>query len=255
MKTFLNRQRPVLTTMINNAPTPQRVLELIKNGVRENTDAFGLQIEQLEGKYRTREVFTEIFDAMEGRPAYITNYRRCSLCPELSDEELTEQMLLAMDCGAVLFDMRGDLFCPTKHEITYNEEAVKKQIKLAKTIHDMGGEVLMSSHILEYMPSYQVLELSNAHAFRGADISKIVSDASTEEQLNDTFRASLLLKEKAKTETLFLCNGSKSRIHRIMGVGLGSCMFLNVCGDETYQGSQPELKDAKKFLQLCGFDL
>lgn len=238
--------------MINNASTPERVLQLIKNGVEEDTDAFGLQIEQLEGKYRTREVFKEIFDAMEGRPAYITNYRRCSLCPDLTDDELTEQMLMAIECGAVLFDMRGDLFDPSPFEITYNEQAVEKQKKLVKTVHEMGGEVLMSSHILQYMPSDEVLQLSKTHAERGADISKIVSDASTDEELLDTFKASLMLKEQSEVETLFLCNGSKSRSHRIMGAALGSCMFLNVCGDETYQGSQPELRDAKKFLELCG---
>lgn len=252
MKSFLNRSRPVLTTMINNASTPDRVLYLIRKGVEANTDAFGLQIEQLEAKYRTREIFSEFFAAMEGRPAYITNYRRCGLCPDLSDEELTEQMLTAMDCGAVLFDMRGDLFCPSPLEITYDEAAIEKQKKLVKTIHEMGGEVLMSSHVLQYMPSDEVLSLSFAHAERGADISKIVTDASTDEQLTDTFKASVLLKEQSKIKTLLLCNGTKSRSHRIIGPALGSCMFLNVCGDETYNGSQPELRDAVKLLELCG---
>ncbi len=253
MKSFLKQGRPVLTTMINNAATPERVLQLIRNGVEGGTDAFGLQIEQLEAKYRTRAVFREIFDAMEGRPAYITNYRRCSLCPDLSDEELTEQMLMAIECGAVLFDMRGDLFDPSPYEITYNERAIEKQKEVVKTVHDMGGEVLMSSHILEFLPSDKVLELCKTHAARGVDISKIVSDASDDEQLLDTFKATLMLKEQSPVETLFLCNGSKSRSHRIIGSLLGSCMFLNVCGDETYTGSQPELCDAKQMLKMCGY--
>ena len=253
MKSFFTSGTPVLTTMINNASTPKRVLELIKKGIDSGTEAFGLQIEQLEGKYRTREVFCEIFNAMDGRPAYITNYRRCSLCPDLTDDELTEQMLLAVECGAALFDMRGDLFDPSPYEITYNEEAVQKQKELVKTVHSMGAEVLMSSHILEFLPSDKVFELCLTHAERGVDVSKIVSNASDDRQLDDTFKASIMLKEKAPVKTLFLCNGAKSRLHRMVGPMIGSCMYLNVCGDDTYCGTQPELSEVKELLKLCGF--
>lgn len=250
-KSFLASDRPILTTMINNAPTPEAALKVIARARALGTDAFGLQIEQLLPVYRTRTVFSELFDAMGDCPAYITNYRRCSVCPELSDEALTEQMLLAIECGAVLFDMRGDLFAPSEHEITYDTAAIAKQKEVADTVHRLGGEVLISSHVLEYLPADKVLELSLAHSERGADISKIVTDAADELQLAEAFRAELLLNAEVPIKTLFLVNGAKSRLHRVMGPALGSCMYLNVIDYENYSGSQVSLKDAKAFLELC----
>ena len=44
---FLQNHRPTLTMMIQ-ARTPDRVLELIEKGIKGSTDAFGLQIEVLE---------------------------------------------------------------------------------------------------------------------------------------------------------------------------------------------------------------
>ena len=57
---FLQNHRPTLTMMIQ-ARTPDRVLELIEKGIKGSTDAFGLQIEVLEHKYRTNEIFNKIF--------------------------------------------------------------------------------------------------------------------------------------------------------------------------------------------------
>lgn len=54
MSKFLVKGRPTLTVMIQ-AKTPERVSELIKRGLDGGADAFAIQVDQLERKYRTEE--------------------------------------------------------------------------------------------------------------------------------------------------------------------------------------------------------
>ena len=51
----------------------------------------------------------------------------------------------------------------------------------ALRIHENGGEVLMSSHTWQYLTPEQTLNIAKAHEARGADITKVVACANTEE--------------------------------------------------------------------------
>lgn len=81
-------------------------------------EAFGLHIDIIEPQYRTKKDFTELFQAMDGRSAYITDYSRGNVNPvPQGEEELTQELLMAFDCGAKLCDIRGDLYCPSAGEL------------------------------------------------------------------------------------------------------------------------------------------
>ncbi len=250
MPKFYNLERPILTVMINRPKDYDDVISRIRKGLENGAEAFGFCMEGLDSKFRTREYLTKIFDAMDSRPAYLTDYRRGNVNPDLSDDELAEELLLALDCGAGLIDIWGDMFSESPIEITKDEAAIEKQTKLADTIHKMGGEVLISSHTHHYMTPEEVLEIARLQEARHADIAKIVTNADTEKELKDNFDILFMLKENIKIDTLFLCNGDNCRLHRLFGPMIaGSSLFL--CTNEHEVGNnQPTIETARKIINM-----
>lgn len=252
MKSFLGFNRPVITTMLKGV-NKKEILSEIDLGLKQGTDAFGFQIEMLPAAERTASDFKDVFSAMGDKPAYITDYRRCNISErEQTDEELTEEMLLALDCGATLFDVRGDLFDPRPDEFSDNEKAVARQIELINMIHSMGKEVLLSTHTLQYTTPERTLEIMKTHEARGADITKLVADASTDEEEYQAFENIFMLKRALEIPFLYLVNGKNNLRHRRMGPSLGSCMFLTAA-DGVEGGNQPPMSVAKAILSGTGF--
>jgi 3-dehydroquinate dehydratase len=189
---------------------------------------------------------------MQGRPSYVTNYRGANNTGK-TDDELAEGMLTLAKSGATLIDVMGDLFSRHPEELTDNEEAIKKQMALIDEIHAIGGEVLMSSHILKYTPAERVLEVALEQKRRGADIIKIVTAADTMEQQIENLRITNLLKEELGAPFLFL-SGGVSTIHRRLGMKLGCCMSLCVYEhDALSTASQPLLSTMKTIRDSIDF--
>jgi len=248
---FLEHTKPIITTMLKPNNTKDLVRD-IEAALKEGTDAFCLEIELMKTECRTATDFKDIFGAMNGKPAYITNYRRLNINDWVqSDEELTEQMLFAFSLAdnVKLFDIRGDLFDESPDEITYNEKAIEKQIALAKEVHHLGGEVLMSSHPLRFMPYEDVLKIAKVQAERGVDIVKIVTLAESEKQVDENIKTTLRLKEDLDKQFLFLCGGSHCRRHRLLGPVLSNSLFLSV-QKGIDGGPQPQMDDAKRIVEM-----
>ncbi len=123
-------------------------MESIAFGLRNGADAFGSQIERMPRELRTRGNFVGILAAMQGKPAYVTNDHRNQ--PDRTWEELNDELFLLLDSGARLIDIPGDTYCTTEFELTRDAAAIAKQKDLIREIHARGGEVLMSSYVLEY---------------------------------------------------------------------------------------------------------
>lgn len=251
MKTFLGFDRPVITTMLKSSE-PKTLLADISAALAEGTDAFGLQIETMQPEYRTADTFRTLFEAMGEKPVYITNYSRGNISERAqSDDELTEEMLLAMECGATLFDVRGDLFDVQPDEMAIDEKAIEKQMKLIQQIHQMGGEVLISSHTMVYTPANRVMEMALEQKRRGADIAKIVAAADNQEQLDEAFAITIQLKRELGIPSLFLVGGEYKRLHRRIAPLMGSCMFLTV--QDGYDGRhQPPMTVVKSIMMNAG---
>lgn len=249
--TFLNHERPVLTSMLQYT-TPDLTVGAIRNGLSCGAEAFGLQLESLEEQYKTEEHLKRIFGEMRGKPSYVTNYRMCSNEGK-SDETLATEMLSYIDYGATLCDVMGDMFKKHPEEITDDPEAIKKQMEYINAIHEKGAEVLMSSHVLKYIPAERVLEIALEQKRRGADIIKIVTYANDMEQQIDNLRATDLLKRELGAPFLFLSGGECS-IHRRLGMKLGCCMCLCVYEHHGRSTSaQPLLRVAKTIREDMGF--
>lgn len=247
--TFFSNDRAILTTMVQ-AKTPDRIKELIDLSMPEGAEAFGIQIEQLEHEFRTKEIFKELFSYTKDKPVYATNYRT-GLNEGKSDEELADGLLTLAECGADLCDVIGDIYDRQPDEVAVDESAIGKQMELIDKLHEKGASVLMSSHVFQYTPADRVLEIAKEHQRRGADICKIVTGADNTEQQLENLKIINMLKEELDIPFLFLTTGECGLLRRIGGV-LGCCMYLCVHEyDELATSAQPLLKDLKIIRDLC----
>ena len=241
--TFLNHDTPLLTVMLQ-CETPEVVIGRIRNANCLGADAYGLQIECLKPEYHNAESYKRIFEEMKGRPSYVTYYRGGSNEGK-TDDELAKGLIHIAENGATLVDVIGDLFCKHPQELTDNEEAIQKQMKLIDTIHQKGAEVLMSSHLYKYAPAERVLEIALEQKRRGADIIKIVTAADNMEQQIENLRITDLLKKEFGAPFLFL-SGGECALHRRLGIKLGCCMVLCVYEhDSLSTPAQPLLSTMK----------
>ena len=251
---FLVNGRPTLTAMLKSKNTEDLLREIEEIHI-QGPDAFGFQIEMLNPDERCEKNYRKIISAMGDKPCYITNYCRGNVVDH-TDDELNEELIKFIDYGTnpKLLDIRMDCYDRQPGEVTFNEQAVEKQIKLIEKIHSLGAEVLMSAHVLKYIPCDEVVKIAVAQKARGADVAKIVTEANSDMELCDNLKTSVVLKEKLGIPSLFLCNGTHCKRHRIIGPALGTDMFLVVHNDNEGQ-NQPTIKRAKEQLILAGFGL
>ena len=201
-KSFLTYDKPLLTCMVQ-ADNPDRIKELIDASIPEGAEAFGMQFCKLKTEYRSNDTYKDLF-AYTNLPIYVTNYRNHASNIGKSDDVLAAELVELAECGATLCDVMGDYFDACEGELTMNEEAVKKQMKLIEELHQRGAEVLMSSHILKFTTAERVLEIAREHERRGADICKIVTGAESMEQQIENLHIIDMLKENLKIPFLFL---------------------------------------------------
>jgi len=250
-KTFLNHQKPLLTVMLQNR-TVDLTVGTVRNALVNGAEAFGFQVESLNKEEHSIGNYKRIFSEMQGKPVYVTNYRY-GFNEGKSDETLAEEMLEIAENGATLCDVMGDMFCKHPEELTDNPEAIEKQMKYIEALHERGAEVLMSSHVLKFIPAERVLQIALEQKRRGADIIKIVTGADTMEQQIENLRITDLLKRELGAPFLFL-SGGECTLHRRLGMKLGCCMCL--CVYEHHAGStisQPLLRIARTVREDLGF--
>ncbi|MEE0867266.1 MAG: type I 3-dehydroquinate dehydratase [Clostridia bacterium] len=242
-QSFFENEKALLTVMVQG-DNPDRIKELIDKSVFEGAEAFGMQFEQMNPEYRTKEVYCDLFSYAKEKPVYVTNYRFAKNEGK-SDEQLAEELLELADCGANLCDVMGDYFDRQPDEVAIDMCAIKKQMELIDKLHKKGAKVLMSSHVLKFIPAERVLDIALEHQRRGADICKIVTGADTMEQQLENLKIINMLKENLTIPFLFLCGGECNILRRIGGE-LGCCMYLCVHEyDKLATPSQPLLKKLK----------
>ena len=227
------------------ADNPNRIKELIDLSRPEGAEAFGMQFCKMKEEYRNKKTYRELFEYASPLPVYVTNYRNYLSNAGKSDDVLAAELVELAECGATLCDVMGDYFDSCEGELTMDDVAVKKQMKLIDELHKRGAEVLMSSHVLKFTPAERVLEIALEHQRRGADICKIVTGADNMAQQIENLRIINVLKENLKIPFLFLAGGECHIMRRIGGL-LGSCMSLCVHEyDEYATKAQPLLHDIK----------
>ena len=242
--TFLNQNKPLITAMIQESDLSV-VMRRIRKARFDGADAFGFQLEDLDKKYRSEDNLKAIFSAMGSCPAYVTNYRYCMNQGD-TDEECVKGLETMVKCGATLVDVMGDLYNPHPIQLTEDAGAVSRQIDTIKKFHDMGAEVLMSSHVMKFIDGDEVLRIAEAQMKRGADISKIVTAADSEAEEIENLRTVERLKRELEIPFLFLAGGSHNKILRQIGPFLGEVMWLTVIENDEYSTvTQPLLSSIR----------
>ncbi len=252
--TFLKYEKPLLCAMIQEE-TPEECMKKIKASLKDGAEALGIQLCKLKREYRTKEQLSEIFDACEGKPIYVTGYRHAN-SEGYTDKQCAELLLLAVDAGATLCDVMGDMFARDPYyELTRNEEAIQQQKELIDEIHRRGGEVLMSSHTMKNISAGECEMIAKAHIERGADIIKIVNTATSKSEVPQYIEAIQKITAMTDKKLLLLVSG-EGQILRYIGPNFGVCMYLCVA----YHGpldtpQQPILKDLKQIRDHIRFDI
>ena len=241
---FLNHDKPLLCAMIQ-CSTPEECCEKIRLSLDAGAEAIAIQLDRLKRDLRTAAHLKQIFSACDGKPIYVTSYRSGENAG-MTDEECMALLLLAVECGATLFDVMGDLYDRSpQYELTMDEEAVKKQMALIDKIHQAGGEVLMSSHTYKSTTLEENLMIAREQARRGADVIKIVNDAKSADEIPVYIDAIQKIIHETGKKLLFLASG-KAEILRYIGPSLGVCMYLTVVyHSELDTEEQPKLCRAK----------
>ncbi len=248
MKSFLKRNAPIITGMLKGT-TKETLLAEIARIREDGAEAFGFQMDILDPTCKTKETLTELFEAMKDLPVYFTNYLRGNTTAGITWDDLEQEILLAADLGATLIDIPADMFASADMELTHDISAIARQKSLICELKKRGCEVLISSHVMRYIPKETVLSIAKEHVERGADISKIVTAADNDAELNENFEVQHILNRTLPIPYLFLCNGTHRLKHRLLGPLFGSAMFLTTENAVTAE-SQPKICDAKKLLTL-----
>ncbi len=177
-----------------------------------------------------------------------------------TEEERVETFIKAIEAGAAGIDMQGytfhrpskDGFCGEDRysftkgnpkEIVTDQEIIAKQCALIEKVHAAGGEVLLSCHPGIPMTARQVVDLALFLEERHPDIIKIVTAATNEEELLESFKAMHLLKKEVKTPVSYHANGKAGALSRIINPVLGGHIVF--CVDHFNEGSTMEQLDLK----------
>ena len=246
---FIRSDKPLKTAMIQ-VKTADEAIAAIESGLKQGADAFGWQLECLNADQINQKTLENVFSAGCGMPFYVTNYKWAS-GGDKPEEQYFDELLLALKCGATLIDMPGDSFSPAPDQLTYDQQAIRKQVEFSQKVHDLGGELLISSHVPDFRSEDFVLGMAFEQKRRGADIAKIVTFSHDDEQLTDNLKTTVRLRETLGIPFLFLSGGEKCRLHRLAGPLLGACMWLCVA----YRAPitippQPLLSDVNEFVRI-----
>lgn len=245
-RSFLKTPPPVLAGIFAGQ-TPAELIAEARHAEFEGAAGLAFELCDLKPEFRNAEALKPVIDAVN-LPGMFVFYRN-DRQQKLDDDARQEVLLAAVDAGAAMVDVMGDLYDPAPMELTRDPAAVEKQKRLIDRIHEKGAEVVMSSHMSCPRTAEQVLEHLSESAKRGPDVVKIVTTVNNDEELAEAMRTTLMLKRELKTPFIHLCNGSHSRPHRFLGPALGTSIFFAVPRYEPrYSMGQPSVRAMRTVL-------
>ena len=239
--------RPMLASMIMEN-TQAAAIAQIRNSIYDGADIIAVHLEFLEKEYVNYKDLKRIFAYAGSRPVYTMNYRNaCN--PYLTEEDLVERQYIAAEAGASMVDIMGDIFDPSPLQLTHNQKAIDRQRSMVDEFHKRDCEVMFSSHTWEFMTAEQTIEHCNELISRGADMVKIAMCAFTDEQMDEVYKTTRMMRRELTVPFLHVAMGQYGKLHRIVSAFEGSSMILcmqeynDVCNKE-----QPILRSARQVL-------
>jgi len=243
---FLHKPYPIITGIFAGQ-TPAELIAEARNCEFAGANGIAVDLCDLKPEFRNAKELKGVVDSVN-LPFMFVFYRN-DMQQKLDDDARQEVLLTAVDAGAAMVDVMGDLYDPSPMEITHNPAAIDKQKRLIDKIHAKGAEVVISSHMACSRTTEQIVAHLKEVEKRGADVVKIVTTADTPDELAEAFKTTMTLKRELKAPFIQLCNGKFSRPHRFMCPALGVSIFFAVSHYEPRYGmGQPTVAAMKAVL-------
>lgn len=243
-RSFLALPRPIVTCILHENTVAENIAT-IRNGEYKGASSFAIYIDGFSKEELTDESFRKIVDCTPC-PIMFLRYRTGD---SMTDQDRVDLLTRAVTCGAAAVDFTGDTFDPSPREFTTNPKAIEQQMRAIDRVHELGGEVVMSSHMAEPRTCEQVVEHLKSFEARGVDFAKIVTTADTEEEFLEAMKTHMTLRREMKIPFIFLCNGKFAQITRYFGPALGNGLTFAVERyTPTFTTAQPILENMLKVL-------
>ena len=242
---FTDLPRPFIVGVVSDEDIAHCVRSM-KLGELDGADGFQLELQGFNSYPPTKREICEVISSTT-KPTWVTNRRRHPPANSISEEDRIQLMLEFIEAGAACLDMEMDTFDPSRlwseerrkvelvrlegisadpkelpRECCFNSEAIRRQMEVIDKVHSMGGEVLLSCHLLVRTTTEGILRVGEELEKRGADLVKIVVWNDSLEDLCDTLRANVALSGKLKVPFKLMSQGEPSKIGRIVFPMFGS---------------------------------
>ena len=258
MKKIAEISAPAIAGVIREKSV-RAVIAEIKNCMYDGADMIDVHMSCMEDS--SVEALKQLV-ASTSLPILALNYNKDYLWNEmgLTEEERVDSFLRAIEAGVAGIDIQGytfdlesknnfrgeDKYSFTKNnpkEIVTDEKIISKQCDLIERAHFNNVEVLLSCHPAKVMNCQQVVDLALFMEKRNPDVIKIVTAATTEEDMWESVKTMTVIKKEVKTPVSFHSNGKGGVLSRILNPVLGSHMAF--CVDRFNEGSTLEQLDLK----------
>ena len=253
--------------------TAQDAVRKIHAYQESGATAIDVHLSCLDEESKTIDAMRSIADGTD-LPILALNYNQAYDWSELNDseEERVALLLKALQAGMSAVDIQGytfdvnskrqyigkDEYSFTKnnpYEIVTDKKIIQKQKELIDRVHDLGKEVVISTHPYIPMNGNQIEDLVCFLAERNPDVIKLVTRCLTEEHLTEAFATMRRLKGlKLRQKISFHCCDELGKTTRLINPLLGSYMcFCTRAADGNRNKEQLDITTAVAFFEEFGW--
>ena len=245
---YAKAQSPLLAAVIKQKTTAAAIAA-IKNAEVHGATAIDLHLSCLDEDGRSDASLKRIFECTS-LPILGLNYKLSydGTLYECTDDERAGLFLRTARLGISAVDIQGYTFknyadgelldtsfsfaAAKPLEVITDNAVVKKQSDFIEQIHSLGCEVLLSTHANTFLDCSQTLELVNELVKRNPDIIKLVTTCDNDDQLAESFKTILALKNNFDIPIHLHCKGKRGRITRLVNPILGGHLIFCCDGYE-----------------------
>ncbi len=253
---FTEIPQPFICTILSDS-NPTDSIRSIRLSDYDGTDAYEMNLMMLRKEFLNEKDLRYVFQSTV-KPIIVCHYQWDYEAPlDMGEEERFELLLNTVRWGASGIDLEADAYDPSSGPPEWSEEAraysldrsskprdwttdpaaIQRQREIIEEVHRLGGEVLMCAHTRVHLSVEEAVSMAKEMEARGADIAKVVSVNTNYEDLLDSMRATLEIKNALGIPFIMMSHGEHSKIGRVVCPILGS--MLAFCTQPLSPGGYP----------------
>ncbi len=253
---FTEIPQPFICTILSDS-NPTDSIRPIRLSDYDGTDAYEMNLMMLRKEFLNEKDLRYVFQSTV-KPIIVCHYQWDYEAPlDMGEEERFELLLNAVRWGASGIDLEADAYDPSSGPPEWSEEAraysldrsskprdwttdpaaIQRQREIIEEVHRLGGEVLLCAHTRVHLSVEEAVSMAKEMEARGADIAKVVSVNTNYEDLLDSMRATLEIKNALGIPFIMMSHGEHSKIGRVVCPILGS--MLAFCTQPLSPGGYP----------------